>query len=164
MDRYGCLILKLNITWWHDLLSHIIDDDVYDMPDFGKEFEPHVTILYGFTLPIDKELNIIKRLLNKVKVPIEIKINSISSFNTKEYDVLKFDVISPQLNHLNSIFKQLPHVSTYQQYHPHLTISYLKIGKSIKYNKKLTSELSFSSNIFLYSNKFKNKTIFKLGE
>jgi hypothetical protein len=46
----SCLMLDFKIDNWSELLNKVSDDKLYndETNDFGKETEPHCTVLYGF--------------------------------------------------------------------------------------------------------------------
>jgi hypothetical protein len=55
------------------------------------------------------------------------------------YDVLKFDVNGPNLHDANGELRKFPHTNNFPDYHPHLTIAYLKPGMGPRYVRKLTN-------------------------
>jgi 2'-5' RNA ligase len=135
---YGCLMYNFKVkNWESDVLSLIDIEDVYDddKHDFGVERNPHVTILYGFhedEVSLDKIYDSIKD-----GRPIGLNIERVSVFNNKDYDVLKFDVNSKPLYSLNAFFKNnFKNTNDFPDYHPHMTICYLKKGTSEKYLDK----------------------------
>lgn len=149
---YGCLMLKLNFPLWNKLIEKIVDsDDVfYDKGlEYGYEREPHCTILYGFH--DNTNIDDIEKILKLIKNPIKIQLTHISSFTTPtQFDVIKFDVQSELLTKLNKIFRDnFNYTSSFDDYHPHVTIAYVKKGTSDKYIKKLKQP------IILYSKEFK---------
>lgn len=135
---YGCLMVYLNVNEesWKELQDMIDEDDLYTEEEdasYGREDEPHVTILYGLHDDIKDED--IEEDINEIKEP-KIAFKSISSFDNPKYDVLKFDVDSKDLTKLNKKFKEYPFTSNFPDYHPHCTIAYLKPGKAAKYIKE----------------------------
>ncbi len=136
--EYGCLMVFLDVNKesWKELQDMIDEDDLYTEEgdtSYGREDEPHVTILYGLHDDIKDEE--IEEDINDIKEP-KIAFKSISSFDNPKYDVLKFDVDSKDLTKLNKVFKEYPFTSNFPDYHPHCTIAYLKPGKAAKYIKK----------------------------
>ena len=156
-NEYGCLMVKFNIPWWNKFVSNIKRDDIYDHEEYGIERESHVTILYGFDDSVTSD--VIRKYVEKMSITINIKLKDISSFTNDNFDVLKFDVICESLHKLNGFFKKLPHVDTYPDYHPHMTIAYLKPGLAKKYICKLNNNITLSSHEFVFSDKFGNKTL-----
>lgn len=154
---YGCVMINLNLDTkeWNNIQEMIDDKDIYNGEEgeeggFGRELDPHVTVLFGVHADVPDED--VETLIDKVTTP-EIEMQKISSFTNKLFDVLKFDIESEDLNKLNEMFKTLPYTSDYPDYHPHATICYLKKGKAEKYVKKMAdidplnvkpSELTYS--------------------
>ena len=138
-NEYGCLMVYLEVEedTWGKLLEMIDDKDLYEPEGdsgYGKETEPHVTILFGFHADIpDSDIEV---EIDKIKTP-KIEIEGISSFKNELFDVLKFDVESDDMHALNKKFKKFPNTTKYPDYHPHGTIAYLKPGLSEKYIKKM---------------------------
>jgi 2'-5' RNA ligase len=138
-NSYGCVMVFLDYdkSEWKKIQDIIDDDDLYEPKDetgFGREKEPHVTILYG--LHDDIEDKDIADEVDKIKTP-GIKLGKVSSFENDKFDVLKFDVVSSDLHELNKEFKEFPHTSTFPKYEPHSTIAYVKKGKAKEYIDKL---------------------------
>ena len=100
---------------------------------YGRETEPHVTALYGLTGEGDSPEAV--RRASAGQGPTKFKLGKLSLFSDpdKPYDVLKSDVESPDLHELNGKLKQLPHSSDYPDYHPHMTIAYVKKGEGDRY-------------------------------
>lgn len=152
---YGCVMVDLNVNkdTWKDFQDMVEDDDIYHeegSDGYGREMDPHVTILYGIHADVSDED--IKGLISKSKKP-EIELKDVSSFENEGFDVLKFDIHSDDLVKLNKKFKELPHTSTYPDYHPHATICYLKPGLAKKYIKKFkeVDALETKTSKFMYS-------------
>lgn len=146
--EYGVAMLEFDIKNWDKITSVIKKEDVYDKPTFGIEDEPHITILYGFhdNVKPDQVKKIIHDVVDKgEKIKVEIKKISFFEVKGQEYDVVKFDVESPILHKLNKALKELPHTSSFTDYHPHMTISYVKKGTAKKYEKKLKNSLKLQS-------------------
>lgn len=138
---YGCVMVGLdtNTEEWNQIQNQIDEDDIYfgdgENGGYGRELDPHVTILFGVHADVPDED--VEKLINDIKQP-EIVLKKISSFENELFDVLKFDVESPDLHSLNKKFTTLPHTTSYPDYHPHATICYLKKGKAKKYIKDLS--------------------------
>ena len=165
--EYGCLMLDLHIKNWDKITEKIKKEDVYDVPGFGIENEPHITALFGFIYdkvkPEDVEKVVRHAMADKKK--IRVKLNEMSIFTNKDYDVLKFDIISPDLNRLNkALCNEFPYKNDYPDYHPHMTVAYLKPGMGEKYVKKLKKNIIFESGSFTYSYPPDEKYLFNLGK
>lgn len=105
------------------------------LADKGIETEPHVTVKYGLH---GEDPAAVAEVL-KDEPPIEVTLGKASVFEGKDGkpDVLKVDVDSPALHELNAkIADALPHTDTFPDYHPHVTIAYLKNGEGAAYEGK----------------------------
>jgi len=156
-NEYGCVMLSVDVDKlvWGSIQDIIDDKDVYHGDDvqegFGRETKPHITILYGLNETVSD--NDVRDKLKGIK-KFDIKINNISLFKNDKFDVLKFDVTSSELVSLNKSFKELSHVETYKNYHPHMTIAYLKPNIGDKYVdklKKYVNSVEVTINDVIYS-------------
>lgn len=117
---------------------------------FGREKEPHITVLFGIGKSGISET---KAIVEQYE-PIEVEFGKMSIFETdKGYDVVKVDIKSPELKRLNKELdtKLDTPGKEFDVYKPHATIAYVKKGEGAKYigdtslkGQKITlSELSF---------------------
>lgn len=160
--EYGALMLNVNVPKWKEITDIIDKNDVYDKPTFGIEHKPHVTILYGFHEEVTaKEIEDLLKEKHDPTEKIKLDLIGISHFETPNYDVVKFDVKSEKLNELNKLMKKLPYTSNYPDYHPHLTISYVKKGTGKKYDEKFNENIELASNNIVYSTVKGSKTTIK---
>lgn len=114
--------------------KHILDEDVYVTnkdPSYGREDEIHVTILYG--LHSERPDHVIK--LIGQSGTIRAKLGAVGVFtNPYKFDVVMIDIVSPDLCELNNILtKNVNHTNRYGDYHPHITVAYIKKGRGNKY-------------------------------
>lgn len=129
-----------------DIQNKIPKDELYfgteeDVKNelYGIEKDTHVTVLAC----IDEKYKPkeFKKYLKPLKEYFCFPIN-ISVFENEKYDVLKCDVISNELSKTNAVLeKEFENRSKYDDYKPHLTIAYLKKGKSDKYKKELLDKI-----------------------
>ncbi len=145
-DTYdsGCVMLYFNFPEINKIHDTINPSDLYEENgdrSYGIEDEPHCTLLYG--LKPDVSLDEVTSIVNRFKFG-ECKIHNASLFENA-YDVLKFDVDADLLHDCNAALSKLPHTSTFPDYHPHLTIAYLKKGMGKKYCDML-NDVSFILN------------------
>jgi len=156
-NEYGALMLKIEYPGWEEITGSIEKDDLYnDEPGFGIETSPHVTVLFGFHKDADYEL--MKKLVSdKQKGNVTITVKNITHFETPDYDVVKFDVDSKEMHALNAIMTDnFDYTNDYPDYHPHMTIAYVKKGLGKKYDKK-QEEIEMTGDIFIYSPAEDNK-------
>lgn len=156
--KYGCVMVYLEVSEkkWKSIQNVIADEDLYtgeggdEGRGYGKEQDPHVTILYGIHADVPDED--VEELIDGIETP-SIDLQKVSTFDNELFDVLKFDIESPDLIALNKKFKELPHTSDYPDYHAHATIAYLKKGTAKKYVDKLNTRppLSIKPEKIVYS-------------
>lgn len=130
---FACAMLYLNFPEMQDLHSQIEKEDVYVDPNdqtFGLENEPHVTLLYG--LHSDVGLDKVEPVVSEPTYTT-VKAHNPSLFENDKYDVLKFDIKGDQLSEVNAKLKEFPFTSDFPDYHPHMTVAYIKKGMGKKY-------------------------------
>ena len=159
----GCAMLYYDFPELSNIQSQIQEDDIYTEEGdktFGLEDEPHVTLLYGLDKTVTPQE--IKERLNKFSFT-EATVHNASLFEN-DYDVLKFDVKSENLHACNAELCKLPYESDYPDYHPHLTIGYLKRGSGKKYVKQFKDkEYKLKPSYAVYSESDGNKTKIKIN-
>lgn len=132
---YCCAMIYFDFPEMKNIHKLIEVDDIYNDEDnkHGLEDEPHTTLLYGLH---DNEsiFKMSKYILENADYD-DCEIKDASLFENEKYDVLKFDVKGRFLFKINKELSKLPHTTDYPDYHPHLTIGYLKPGCGKKYVK-----------------------------
>jgi 2'-5' RNA ligase len=169
-DTYsnGCVMLYFDFPKINDIHSKIDKDDLYEEENdrtYGLEDEPHITLLYG----LEKEVtpNQVKEILENFTFG-PCKLYNASLFEN-EYDVLKFDVGYPIkgeafLHKCNTALRKLPYQNDYPDYHPHMTIGYLKKGTGKKYTEMLKDlEYDLSPSYAVFSQPDGNKVKIKIA-
>lgn len=135
--HYGCVMLYFDFPQLSKIHNMISDNDIYfedgDRP-FGLEDEPHITLLYG--LHEEVSLEDVKSVLNKYTYS-DCQVYNASLFQNEKYDVLKFDVKGKNLFETNRDLRSFPYTSQFDEYHPHMTIGYLKPGEGLQYSQRL---------------------------
>lgn len=160
--EYGCVMLYFDFPEMKSLHKKINVDDIHN-PDgtFGLETEPHTTLLFGLHPEVTDED--IKTVLSKHRFG-SCQIRNASLFENPEYDVLKFDVNGEGLHECNSDLCKYPHTTNFPDYHPHLTIGYLKSGTGNK-NAELFKNMMYSltPQYAVYSKPDGSKTKFRIN-
>jgi hypothetical protein len=164
---YGCVMLYFNfpeIEYLHQLIdpNHLYTED--GDSSYGLETKPHTTLLYG--LHDGVLIDDVSQVLNKYSFGL-CRLYNPSLFQNEKYDVLKFDVSGYNLNDVNRDLKKFPFTSDYPNYHPHLTIAYLKHGYGSKYVRKLGNleyNLKPIHGIYSEPNGLKTKIELKINE
>jgi hypothetical protein len=157
--KFGCLMLYFDIPKWSKITDLISKEDIYDEPSYGLETEPHVTLLFGLH---DDEVNIddLKKVVRKyANKPITVQAVGLSTFQNEHapYDVVKLDIKGDALNKINKALKKHPHTSSFPDYHPHMTIAYVKKGMGPKYEKKFKKPIELIGDRIVYSKPDKTK-------
>jgi 2'-5' RNA ligase len=166
---YGCVMLFFDIGKgnWKEIQSMIDDDDIYTEEgdqSYGRENEPHVTILYGLHDDIPDAT--IEELVDEIS-PTKLVLKKISIFENDKFDVVKFDITGVskgRLEKMNAKFVELPHTTDFPDYHPHATIAYVKAGMGKKYVQTLSAEdaITVECNDVVYSKADDTKNKYKL--
>jgi 2'-5' RNA ligase len=129
---------------WQDL----IDPKDLHGPDLGLEDHFHVTVLYGIHDPSPYK---VKKLLAE-QHKFSIKLGDISLFENAKYDVVKVDIESGELVQINKLLRHnLQHTLTFPEYHPHLTLAYVKKGTGKKYVGKGLTGVELEVKSFTFS-------------
>jgi 2'-5' RNA ligase len=111
------------------MAARIPDDD---LAEDGRETDIHATCLYG--LHCETPDSVREALASEG--PIQIKLGKTSTFpahGDHQYDVVKADVESADLHRINAKLSALPHTNKYPDYHPHVTLAYVKAGVGKQY-------------------------------
>lgn len=154
--EYSCVMLYFSFPQMKDLHNLIQREDIYEDPDgdqtYGLEDKPHCTLLFGLHEGVS--LEDIKSVLDKYKFD-GCKIFNPSKFDNEKYDVFKFDVMGGPLHEINKDLRKFPYTNKYDEYHPHMTVGYLQVGKAQKYidlfNKEGFNEFDLIPQYAVYS-------------
>lgn len=151
--------LTHQILTWSD--EQIPDEIVYD-EIYGREDDPHITILYRLT---PHHLPLLQQFLSKEK-PIEIALSNISLFNKDYFDVLKIDVESQALHLINQrLINEMQVEKQYPIYIPHVTLAFLKKNTSdFLANNNFFASKSFVVDQLYFSSRNGSKIKIDLGE
>lgn len=133
----GCAMLYFESNCTKEVREMIKEEDLYveegDV-SFGKETEPHCTLLYGF----DKKVEANEALKICENFTFEAcEAHNISLFESKKYDVLKYDIKGKNIKECNEALSDLPFESDFPDFHPHMTVAYLQPGKGKEYTKMI---------------------------
>ena len=137
--EYGCAMIYFDfreMQYIHKLIdsNHLYTEE--SDSSFGLENEPHTTLLFGLhdEVPLESILGVVNNhTFNTCRV------HNASLFSNEKYDVLKFDVNGQGLHDANKQLREFPHTNSFPDYHPHLTVAYLKPGYGQRYVRKLSN-------------------------
>lgn len=127
----------------------LIDPSDLD-PNEEKQLEDefHVTVLYGL---VDNRPDMVRSLF-KDQHSFLIELRGCTLFEN-EGDVLKVDIHSEELEKMNKLLKDnCKNEDKYPDYHPHLTIAYLKKGAGKKYISNSFDGVSLPISKLIFSN------------
>jgi len=138
--EFGAVLLYFEFPQLKIVQDIIKPEDVYEDPSIdggGIEEYPHVTLLYGLHDGVSTEQ--IKEVIDNINFGA-CKINNPSLFENEDTDVLKYDVSGQGLYEANNELRKLPYTSDFPEYHPHLTIAYLKPKTGKRYTIALQGQ------------------------
>lgn len=124
--------LKKELIDWTEM--NVSDDSVsHEGDSHGKEDYPHITIKYGIhDIEADSSIALLK---DESAITIELGKMSLFKNDEKPYDVLKIEILSPDLHRLNKkISDNLKVTDSFPEYKPHLTLAYVKKGMADKFD------------------------------
>lgn len=102
-------------------------------PDEGIETAPHATIKYGITEDIARALPLIYPVAS-THSPISGTFGPLILFEAETHDVLVLSLQSDDMVRMNNaISEAVPHINTFRNFRPHMTLAYLKKGRSDAY-------------------------------
>ncbi len=172
-NRYGCVMLQADVPDWNILTHRIVkEEDLYDPSDepgeYGYEEKPHITLLWGIHHDEILDESIIYRKIQEIH-DLTVSVSEIEIFkgdetNDNPYDVVKFDIKpSKKLLDLREEFEtELPNTQTFPDFHPHMTIAYVRRGEGKKYRRILKKPIKFKFTTGVYSDPDYKKSYFDL--
>lgn len=169
---YSCLMALVP----HDLAQEVVEWGVRNVPDnvlyldedgnLGRELESHITIKYGLLTNDAKD---VRQMFNDEK-PFHAKLGKVKHFQPPElpFDVLTVEVISDDLQKVNKkvcekfeCAQGLPS----DEYHPHITIAYLKRDKAKEYiGAEVFEGKEIELDTIIFSPKKGNRTYFHVSK
>lgn len=106
-----------------------------DLAEDGIETDSHITVKYGLhTDDADAVCRLIENLPPIRATLGKTSIFEVSKSDGRRFDVVKIDIDSDDLHRFNKIISDsLEHTDTFPNYHPHLTLAYVKAGHGPRY-------------------------------
>lgn len=141
----------------------IREEDLYiEGSEYGREDDPHVTLLYGLKTDDPKEV--------KTKIEAwfgtltEVELQGVGCFEPEErpFDVVKINIaLSSVLGSMNKALRELPFENDFPDYHPHATLAYVKKGLGKNYVGLKTPKIAKVSKIVFSDSSDKKTTLWK---
>ena len=162
--QYGCIMAQIrpqDATKILDFNCRLIGEEMIFMEgdDYGREDDPHITVKYGLTESYSQQQ--IEQVLEGVK-PFPIMVGRLDVFENDRFDVVKFNVDGKDLRRLREVFDKLPNEDKYPEYHPHMTLAYVKKGLGEKFKKRSVNKVArIMCDAIVYSDRG-NKTQYPL--
>lgn len=155
-ETFGCIMLEGTVENWDTLhLDGIEKSDIYDdsQHEYGLEEKPHMTLLYGIHED-EIDPSVIRETMKQNIESFSVEISKIGYFEGEDFDVVKYDIpVTKTISNYRKLFlKTFENTQTFKDYHPHMTIAYVKKGKGKKYEKKLEEpfEVTFTRGVYSY--------------
>jgi 2'-5' RNA ligase len=170
--EYSCLMLTLPPELSEKVRSlsdAISEDDLYHEMDageedkYGREKDPHITVKYGIHTKDPEE---IREFLDGVDGPVRFTCGATTLFESedKPYDVVKVDIDSDHLHAINeAVSDGFPCTDTHPEYHPHITLAYVKKGEGKRYTGRQLAGFLSESSLVDFSDGDGNHTPLRLG-
>lgn len=155
-------MLPVPLHGWGDVLMHVEPEDVFD-PDgeHGYSLYPHITVLYGLH-HVDDPLKVLL-YIDSITKSVAVEFTGISVFENEKFDVLKFDVESPQLVKCHKKIKgKFKCTEIFDDYKPHMTIAFLQKGTGWKYKNLSFSVPKMNIDLMRFTNTDGHETLIKL--
>ena len=136
-NEYGCVMLFFDYPQLFKIQDGINPKHLYEEDDddsYGLDTEPHITLLFGLHQEVTTDQ--VKDILKDITFS-RCELHNPSCFNNEKYDVFKFDAKGSSLHKANKKLTDLPFTSNFPDYHPHMTIGYLKPGFGERYVRML---------------------------
>lgn len=129
IEDLGCIMLDLKplkITQYvEDLKDDLFENPKFDQGALPAETTPHVTLLYGLLENGNKWKTKVDKLLSDWTVKT-VKINEVGFFETSDsFAIIAHLEKTPELVDGHERLTLLPHVNTFSEYLPHMTLAYI---------------------------------------
>lgn len=136
-EKYGYVSIDIGflkdavdqfITYSSIDLNEVEDKDILEVED-----KPHITIRYGFESNVTKDM-IEEKLFDldeKDPITVTIVLGDIRHFEAEDHDIVYASILvgGDSLKQCNTVLRELPGITTFQNYTPHMTFAKVKKGK-----------------------------------
>ena len=133
----GCIMLNLSTIPVTDMVVDS-DESLYfsQFQEFVQgspaEVKPHITVLYGLLQHGSEIKDLVNAVLDDWDYPTHVNVESIGVFPGTEEDGTEYSCIvahiavTDELLEGNKRLRLLPHIDTFPDYKPHMTLAYVK--------------------------------------
>lgn len=131
MDELGCIMVdtvKIPVTQFVKNFKEeeLFEQERYDQGSVVGETKPHVTLLFGLLENGNVWKDKVDMLLEGWQLPT-VTIEEVSYFDVGDsYAVIALVERTPELVDGHERLTLLPHVNTFSEYYPHITLAYIK--------------------------------------
>lgn len=161
LDRLGCIMMDTEPLKISDVVN---EEDLYFRANKERfwidgivsEKAPHVTLLFGLMQSGNDYREYVDAVLEDWKLP-RVEVDHIDFFGSPYEDepyycLIAKLVVTDQLKEANSRLRKLPHIDTYPDYTPHITLAY------IKKDNELLDDL-----LYVLDDRFRGKKVKTIG-
>lgn len=130
MDALGCIMVdveKIPVAQYvKDAEDDLYHETKYDQDALVGEVKPHVTLLFGLLENGNKWKDKVDTVLDGWKLDT-VTIDKVSYFDLGEsYAVIGLVKATDEIVDGHERLTLLPHINTFSEYHPHITLAYIK--------------------------------------
>lgn len=135
VNKLGCVMLDVSgksipMVPDKDDLYYSEDKEKFWIKGFVAGKNPHVTLLYGLMKPASEWEKQINEILSSWKME-EVSVDHVGFFesnlkNEPYYCIIAHIEKTPKLLEGHKRLELLPHINTFSEYDPHITIAYIK--------------------------------------
>jgi 2'-5' RNA ligase len=168
LSLLGCIMMDTEKLEVSDIIdeSHLYfaaDPSHFWIKGIVSEVVPHVTLLYGLLRTGEEMMKHVNAVLELEEGadfpehwPRNLVIDSVSFFESQlpdePYYCLIANINPMDLKGLNDRLRMLPHINTYPDYEPHITLAYIKKDETLR-----------DGYLDLLNTRFKGKTVKTVG-
>lgn len=144
LDDLGCVMLNLKLTPRFQEIRDGFKEDMYVSKNPKRHWirgwvasDPHLTLFYGLLADAKEWALHIKDLISDIELNF-LKVENVGFFESPYEDEPYYCIVanivpSEALMEMHKRIEFLPHINTFTEYRPHITLCYLKKEKGEAY-------------------------------
>jgi 2'-5' RNA ligase len=134
-SQLGCVMLdveRLDVLKYVDNAKADLSDTEMDYSNVPAEEVPHVTLLFGLMKSAHEFKDQVDQLLEDIDIS-EVTTERVGSFDSGDdaVPIVAHVKPTPELLKAHDELTKLPHVNTYTDYQPHITLAYVKNDQAV---------------------------------